>query len=124
MTDFCLLLEYADTVDMPDGQPLPPIREYGAVWNVVRRRCGRTLWRRLRLVASATLTTSPPREASPRRNHPDWHATQQFCLRHIRLLRPREEEFVASLSEWQGDLTAKQNAWLMAIYKRVRCTGG
>ena len=56
MTAFCLIFEYADTVDMPDGQPLPPVREHGAVWNVVRRRRGQTVWRRLRLVPSAALT--------------------------------------------------------------------
>jgi hypothetical protein len=124
MTAFCLILEYADTVDMPDGQPLPPVREHGAVWNVVRRRRGHTVWRRLRLVPSAALTISPPTEASPRGNHPDWHAMREFCLARLELLRPREHDFVVGLNSWRGALTEKQLAWLTAIYARLQHASG
>ena len=45
-----LIVEYADTADMDDGQPLPPLIIDGAVWCVVRRLPGaRTHWRRLSL---------------------------------------------------------------------------
>jgi hypothetical protein len=46
-----LIIEHTTTVDMPDGQPLPPyIDDDGAVWGVVRHLPGaRTLWRRVRL---------------------------------------------------------------------------
>jgi hypothetical protein len=54
-----ILIEYADTADMPDGQPLPPyIDDDGAVWRVVRHLPGaRTLWRRVRL---SSKTSSEP----------------------------------------------------------------
>jgi hypothetical protein len=44
-----LLIEHADTADMDDGQPLPPLIVEGAVWCVVRRSGARTLWRRISL---------------------------------------------------------------------------
>ena len=54
-----ILVEYADTADMPDGQPLPPyIDSDGAIWRVIRRLPGaRTLWRRIRLSSE---TSSEP----------------------------------------------------------------
>ena len=46
-----LIVEYADTADMPDGRSLPPfIDDDCAVWRVIRRLLGgRTRWRRIRL---------------------------------------------------------------------------
>jgi hypothetical protein len=44
-----LRVEHATTVDMDDGQALPPLIEDGVVWHVVRRANGRTLWRSLHL---------------------------------------------------------------------------
>jgi hypothetical protein len=44
-----LIIEYADTVDMPDGQPLPPYIDDNVVWHVVRRADAWTRWRRIRL---------------------------------------------------------------------------
>jgi hypothetical protein len=46
-----LIVEYADTADMPDGRCLPPLDEGDdAVWRVIRRLPGaRTCWRRIRL---------------------------------------------------------------------------
>lgn len=51
-----LVIEYRTTVDMPDGQCLPPfIDANGAVWRVVRRLPGaRTRWRRIRLSSGKT----------------------------------------------------------------------
>ena len=37
-----LIVEYADTADMDDGQPLPPLIVDGVVWCVVRRLPART----------------------------------------------------------------------------------
>lgn len=50
-----LVVEHAVTVDMEDGQPLPPLIEDGVVWRVVRRGDGRTLWRRL-FISSSPVT--------------------------------------------------------------------
>jgi hypothetical protein len=42
-----LVITYAVTADMADGQPLPPLIEEGIAWHVVRRAGGRTTWRRI-----------------------------------------------------------------------------
>ena len=45
-----LIIEYTDTSDMDDGQPLPPLFVDGVVWRVLRRLHGaRTRWRRISL---------------------------------------------------------------------------
>jgi hypothetical protein len=49
-----LCIEHSVTVDMADGQPLPPLVEDGVVWHVVRRANGRTMWRRLLLTSAVT----------------------------------------------------------------------
>jgi hypothetical protein len=59
----------------------------------------------------------PVRAANQFRN---WHPMRDYCLRHARLLRSREHQFVAGLGAWRGDLTEKQMAWLTAIYARLR----
>jgi len=43
----------------------------------------------------------------------------KFCLGQSPRLRPRELEFLASLERWRAPLTAKQNAWLLAIRERL-----
>jgi hypothetical protein len=52
-----LVIEHAVTADMPDGQPLPPYIDNGAVWCVVRSTDGRTTWRRIFL--TSRLLSSP-----------------------------------------------------------------
>jgi hypothetical protein len=43
-----LIVEYAETADMGDGQPLPPFIDDNVVWHLARRLPGaRTLWRRI-----------------------------------------------------------------------------
>src|SRR6476660_9630323 len=45
-----LMVEYAETADMDDGQPLPPLILNGVVWRVLRRLAdGRTRWCRISL---------------------------------------------------------------------------
>jgi hypothetical protein len=56
-----LCIELVETVDMDDGQPLPPLIEDAAVWHVVGRAGSRTLWRRL-FLSSSSVT---PGAASP-----------------------------------------------------------
>jgi hypothetical protein len=53
----------------------------------------------------------------------DWQRMRKFCLQYPTRLRPREHQFLLSLASWRGDLTEKQEAWLMGIYLRVsqRC---
>jgi hypothetical protein len=50
----------------------------------------------------------------------NWHPMREYCLRHARLLQPREHQFVAGLSNWHGDLTGKQRNWLAAIHSRLQ----
>ncbi len=53
-----LIVEYAETADMDDGQPLPPLIVDGAVWCIVRRLPdARTHWRRILLSAETTTTS-------------------------------------------------------------------
>jgi hypothetical protein len=54
------------------------------------------------------------------RNRGNWHAMQDFCVKHGLLLRPRELEFITNIAHWRGDLTEKQYAWLSSIYARLR----
>jgi hypothetical protein len=42
-----LCIERTITVDMDDGQSLPPYIDDGVVWHVVRRANGHTVWRRI-----------------------------------------------------------------------------
>jgi hypothetical protein len=45
-----VVIEYVDTADMADGQPLPPNLDDDVVWWMVRRLPdNRTRWRRIRL---------------------------------------------------------------------------
>jgi hypothetical protein len=44
-----IAVEHATTVDMDDGQPLPPFMEDGVLWGVVNRANGTTKWRRITL---------------------------------------------------------------------------
>jgi hypothetical protein len=59
-----LHIEHAITADMDDGQALPPIIEYDAVWCVVDRSPENktTLWRRITLQTD----TAPPSPAAAR----------------------------------------------------------
>jgi hypothetical protein len=49
----------------------------------------------------------------------EWRVMRGFCLNRDRLLRSREHEFIISLGDWCGDLTERQHAWLVAIYRRL-----
>ncbi len=44
-----LAIEHELTMNMPNGQALPPFIEDGVIWHVVYRSPGCTLWRRLYL---------------------------------------------------------------------------
>jgi hypothetical protein len=50
----------------------------------------------------------------------DWREMHEYCAQRTELLRPREQEFMESLSEWRGRPTEKQFAWLCSIYARLR----
>jgi hypothetical protein len=50
----------------------------------------------------------------------NWHPMREYCLRHARLLQPREHQFVAGLGNWHGNLTEKQMNWLAAIHSRLQ----
>jgi hypothetical protein len=57
-----LIIEYATTADMEDGQALPPLILDGAIWHIVRRMAGHTLWRRIFLADSGAYAV--PRHGS------------------------------------------------------------
>jgi hypothetical protein len=69
-----------------------------------------------RLLMPAKTATHVARDSDDR----DPDVMREFCLQHQQLLRPRELEFVVSLSDWRGRLTEKQFAWLSAIHARVQ----
>jgi hypothetical protein len=49
-----------------------------------------------------------------------WRTMRDFCAQRSNLLRSREQEFIDDIDGWRGVLTEKQNAWLIAIYARVK----
>ena len=59
-----------------------------------------------------------PRDADDDVSH--WREMRKACLRHPDRLRDRERQFLESIANWTGDLTAKQFDWLKAIYSRVK----
>jgi hypothetical protein len=60
-----VIIEHAVTVDMEDGQPLPPLIVDEAVWHMVRHLPGnRTRWRRIRL-ADQTIAHSDSAADAP-----------------------------------------------------------
>jgi hypothetical protein len=44
---YTLVIEHLVTVDMDDGQPLPPYIDDDVIWSIVRQADGHTLWRRI-----------------------------------------------------------------------------
>jgi hypothetical protein len=74
-------------------------------------------------LAGGLLTTAPqvkPRQRDESRTGADWYSQYLFCRDRTHLLREREAEFVISLGSWRGTPTEKQQAWLDAIYTRLR----
>ena len=58
-----LVIEHVTTVDMDDGQPLPPFMDDGAIWCVVRPLPGRkTLWRRIQITTQPSIAAAWPRD--------------------------------------------------------------
>jgi hypothetical protein len=72
-------------------------------------------------LVAGLLTTRAATQSARDRNDDDldWRAMREFCLQHLHLLRPREQEFITGLGNWHGPLTEKQAAWLRAIHARV-----
>jgi hypothetical protein len=92
------------------------VREHGLVWSDV-------------IPAAPEQSSSSYRQEHARRwEHDaagadqtvDWHIMRGFCAQHSNLLRSREQEFIDDIAGWRGALTEKQNAWLIAIYTRVK----
>jgi hypothetical protein len=50
----------------------------------------------------------------------DWRELRKVCLDQLHRLREREQKFVGSIGDWNGDLTEKQFQWLKSIYLRVK----
>lgn len=73
-----LIVQYADTADMDDGQSLPPfIDDDCAVWRVVRRLPGgRTRWRRVLSSKHATDRRQVARDFISRPNVTKTHETK------------------------------------------------
>jgi hypothetical protein len=70
-------------------------------------------WHDLANSISAPVSSEQPEPA-------DWHTLHAFCLRRRQLLRGRELDFVTDLADWHGDLSEKQEAWLLSIATRLR----
>jgi hypothetical protein len=50
----------------------------------------------------------------------DWRSRRDFCAQHSRFLRSREQEFIADLENWTGDITERQQGWLNVLYARLQ----
>jgi hypothetical protein len=59
-------------------------------------------------------------ESKNRGSGSDWHVMVDVCIAHKNQLRLREQQFMTSLLHWHGELTERQHAWLVAIYRRVQ----
>ena len=53
----------------------------------------------------------------------DWRDMLDFCAAHFYSLRERERDFIDNLAGWRAPLSEKQQAWLIAIYARLRREG-
>lgn len=73
----------------------------------------KTIRRERRRQVQPVPTTPPP---------PDWHAIRQRCLSEVPDLRDRELDFLQSLGRWHGNLTDRQQGWLLAIFSRRNAT--
>jgi hypothetical protein len=49
-----------------------------------------------------------------------WRPLHAYCRRHLDALSAREQDFIATLDTWRGNVTEKQLAWLIAIHGRLR----
>jgi hypothetical protein len=58
--------------------------------------------------------TAPPPERP-------WHKMALRCEAHRHLFNARELTFINSMVGWRGELSAKQQAWLIDLF--VRCGG-
>jgi hypothetical protein len=74
------------------------------------------------LVAGLTRqpTSRAPHEADDTVDPKDWREMRQVCLDQLQRLREREQKFIDSIGNWNGDLTDKQFQWLKSIYLRVK----
>jgi hypothetical protein len=65
-------------------------------------------------VIAPTPTPRSPPTTSP------WQRMVRYCLQYGHLLTERQIEFVRSLLRWRGELTERQENWLIDIYTRIR----
>jgi hypothetical protein len=79
-------------------------------------------WHDLVRELAAQPLPSPTCEAPPHSPASDWQTMYEFCRSRPDRLSRRECEFMATLARWDGGLTDKQQAWLVAIYARLRRT--
>lgn len=50
----------------------------------------------------------------------DWRRTACYCAGQASRLSNRELDFIASLAQWRGEPTEKQQKWLRDIAERLR----
>ena len=71
-----------------------------------------------------TKPAAPARDRHKGRNwdddSDDWRPLYEYCRRHLDALSSREQDFMATLCQWRGNITEKQRAWLDAIHDRLR----
>jgi hypothetical protein len=49
-----------------------------------------------------------------------WRDIRKWCADHAAVLSERDQQFLASLARWRGQLTDKQLKWLLDIERRIR----
>jgi hypothetical protein len=62
--------------------------------------------------------TPAPRPVQPQTT--GWRRMADYCLAHSQVLTPRETQFVSSIMSRRGELTERQENWLIDIYTRIR----
>jgi len=82
------------------------LRQHGLQWSDV-------------IAPSLVPPDPPPRSEMPDFDDVDWEDAHGLCFARRHQLGERERSFLESLSEWEGDLTPKQEKWLRDIYARL-----
>jgi hypothetical protein len=67
-----------------------------------------------------TTPVAPLRDTDRNGDRSGWRPLHAYCKRHPDALNSREQDFMATLDRWRGNVTEKQLAWLIAIYHRLR----
>jgi hypothetical protein len=72
------------------------------------------------LARELTKPVAPSRDRNRGGDRSGWRPLHAYCRRHGDALSNREQDFMTTLDHWRGNITEKQQAWLVAIHDRLR----